>query len=136
MLLHDILQYPRLEKVIGLEIDQLVTRSAFKHFGVQPHFDNDKVEWWFGDASKSMLMLPTELYGTFDMVLVDLSETAVALSVTKELDVLEALSLLIKPEGILLKNEYHYFEEQRHIFRDALHIHYYNVPAVCSSPSF
>ena len=132
MLLHEILKYPSLEKVIGLELDQFVTRSAFKHFGVQPHFDNEKVEWWFGDAAKSMLMLPRDMYGTFDMVLVDLSETVVALSVTKELNVMEALSLLIKPDGILLKNEYNYFPTQKEIFRDALHIHFYNTTIVCS----
>ena len=44
MLLHEILKYPTLQKVVGLELDQLVVRSSFRHFGTQPHFDNDKVE--------------------------------------------------------------------------------------------
>ena len=132
MLLHDILEYPTVEKVIGLEIDQLVTRLAFKHFGVQPHFDDERVEWWYGDAAKSMLMLPSDHYGSFDMVLVDLSETVTSNSVTKELDIMDALSLLIKPNGILLKNEYAYFPKHKSIFKDTLHIHYYNTSIVCS----
>jgi spermidine synthase len=132
MLLHDVLKYDELEMVIGLEIDQEVTRGSFKHFGTSPHFDNEKVHWWFGDAAKSMLMLPKEYFGTFDLVLVDLSETVAAFSVTKELNIMQALSMLVKPDGILVKNEYEYFPKQRKIFRDSLHIHYYHTPVVCS----
>lgn len=43
MLLHEFLKYPDLELAVGLELDQRVPRSSFKHFGSQPHFDNDKV---------------------------------------------------------------------------------------------
>jgi hypothetical protein len=132
MLLHNILQYPTLEKVVGLEIDQFVTRSSFFHFGTQPHFDNPKVEWWFGDATKSLLMLPRSYFGSFDLVLVDLSETVASMSVTHHMNVMEALSLLLQPKGIMLKNEYNYFGEQKEVFRDALHIHWYGVPYVCS----
>ena len=132
MLLHDILKYPSLEKVVGLELDQQVVRSSFRHFGTQPHFDNDKVEWWFGDATKSLLMLPKDYFGSFDMVLVDLSETVMALSVTKELDVMRALTLLLKPDGILVKNEIMYFPEMKEIFPHTVHLHYYGVPVVCS----
>ncbi|CAB9524624.1 Polyamine aminopropyltransferase [Seminavis robusta] len=132
MLLHDIIKYPTLEKVVGLEIDQHVTRASFEHFGSEPHWDNPKVEWWFGDASKSLLMLPQDYFGSFDLVLVDLSETAASLSVTDHLNVMEALSLLLQPKGILMKNEYNYFPEQKHVFRDTLHIHWYDVTYVCS----
>ena len=38
------------------------------------------------------------------MVLVDLSETVMSFSVTNELDMMEALSLLLKPDGIFVKN--------------------------------
>ncbi|GKY96146.1 hypothetical protein MPSEU_000574600 [Mayamaea pseudoterrestris] len=132
MLLHEIVKYPTLEKVVGLELDQQVTRSSFKYFGTQPHWDNPKVEWWFGDATKSLLTLPKEYFGSFDMVLVDLSETVMALSVTDELDVMEALALLIKPNGILVKNEYMYMLSQAEIFKHTLHVHWYHVPVVCS----
>jgi spermidine synthase len=105
MLLHEFLKYPELELAVGLELDQKVTRGAFKYFGAQPHWDNEKVQWWYGDASKSLLMLPEDYFGSFDMVLVDLSDTVLSLSVTKEMDIIGALSLLLKPDGIFVMNE-------------------------------
>jgi spermidine synthase len=95
MLLHESLKYPSLEKVVGLELDQTVTRKAFKYFRTQPHFDDERVEWWFGDATKSLLLLPEDYWGSFDLVLVDLSETVMAFSVTDDLDVFDALALLV-----------------------------------------
>ncbi len=115
MLLHEVLKYPSLELVVGLELDQKVTRGCFKHFGTQPHFDDDRVQWWFGDASKSLLMLPKEYFGSFDLVLVDLSETVMSFKVTDKLDVLEALTLLVKPDGIFVKNEV-YFHKFKKMF--------------------
>lgn len=124
MLLHEILMYESLEFVVGLELDQKVTRGSFRHFGTQPHFHNDKVQWWFGDASKSLLMLPKEWFGTFDLVLVDLSETVMSFKVTGELDVLEALTLLVKPDGIFVKNEV-YFSKFQNMFKHSAQINWY-----------
>ena len=104
-LLNEIVKYPNLELVVGLELDQHVTRMAFKHFGARPHYDDERVQWWYGDASKTLLMLPKEYFGSFDMVLVDLSDTIFALSVSGELDVIGALSLLLRPGGIFAMNE-------------------------------
>ena len=59
MSLHEILQCKSLKLVIGLEIDQIVTKKIFKRFGKPPHWDNDKVQWWHGDTAKSIFMLPT-----------------------------------------------------------------------------
>jgi len=42
MLLHEILKYNSVEKVVGLEIDQKVVRGAFKHFGTRPHFEDPR----------------------------------------------------------------------------------------------
>jgi len=66
----------------------------------QPHIDKDIVQWWFKDASKSLRMLPTEYFGTFDLVLVDL-QTFVAnyLMVTRELIIMNVAMLLLKPKG-------------------------------------
>ena len=105
MFLHEILKYPSLELAVGLELDQKVVRGAFQWFGAQPHWDNEKVQWWFGDASKSLLMLPDAYYGSFDVVLVDLSDTVLSLSVTKEMDIIGALSLLLRPGGVFAMNE-------------------------------
>mmetsp|Transcript_32480 Transcript_32480/g.48081 ORF Transcript_32480/g.48081 Transcript_32480/m.48081 type:complete len:1218 (-) Transcript_32480:1455-5108(-) len=131
MLLHEIVKYPGLEFVVGLEIDQWVTRLSFKHTGTQPHYDNDKVQWWYGDAAKSLLMLPKEYFGTFDMVLVDLSETVTSALVTDGLDIMQALALLLKPEGIFVKNEL-YMEQMADIFDYSIQIHYDGVPVICS----
>jgi spermidine synthase len=45
MLLHEALKYPNIQKIVGLELDQTVTRKSFKHFHTSPHFDDDRVEW-------------------------------------------------------------------------------------------
>jgi spermidine synthase len=131
MLLHEILKYPNLELVVGLELDQRVTRQTFKHFGAQPHFDNDKVQWWYGDAAKSLLLLPKEYFGTFDMVIVDLSETIMSLKVTDEVDIFGALSLLLNPNGIIIKNEI-YFHDFTNLFDYTVQLYYYDVPIICS----
>ena len=104
-LLNEIVKYPSLELVVGLELDQHVSRMAFKHLAAKPHFDNPKVQWWFGDASKTLFMLPKDYFGSFDMVLVDLSDTVLSLTVTGELDVVGALSLLLRPGGVFSMNE-------------------------------
>jgi len=131
MLLHEILKYPSIESIVGLELDQKVVRTSFKYFGTQPHWDNDKVEWWFGDATKSLLMLPKEYFGSFDMVLVDLSETVMSYKVTTGLDIMETLSLLLTPDGIMLKNEL-YFGDMSNIFGHTVQYFYYGVPVICS----
>jgi spermidine synthase/S-adenosylmethionine/arginine decarboxylase-like enzyme len=131
MLLHESLKYPNLEKVVGLELDQTVTRKTFKFFRTQPHFDDDRVEWWFGDATKSLLLLPKEYWGSFDLVLVDLSETVMAFSVTDDLDVFEALALLLKPDGVMVKNEL-YMDDMSETFDHTLQIYLPNNPKICS----
>ncbi|KAG7339654.1 spermine/spermidine synthase domain containing protein [Nitzschia inconspicua] len=131
MLLHESLKYPNLEKVVGLELDQTVTRKTFKYFRTQPHFDDERVEWWFGDATKSLLLLPKDYWASFDLVLVDLSETVMAFSVTEDLDVFDALALLLKPDGVMVKNEL-YMDEMSETFDHTLQIFLANNPKICS----
>ncbi len=132
MLLHEFLKYPDLELAVGLELDQRVVRGAFKHFGTQPHFDRtEAVEWWFGDATKSLMMLPKDYFGSFDMVVVDLSETVMSLTVTDKLDVIEALTLLLKPDGVFIKNEF-YFGQFKAMFPHSVQMHWYDNPVICS----
>jgi spermidine synthase len=130
MLLHEVLKYPTLEKVVGLELDQQVTRKSFEYFHSQPHYDNDKVEWWYGDATKSLPLLPKDYWGSFDLVLVDLSETVMSMSVTGELDIFAALSLLLKPEGIMVKNE-PYLDTFSQFFDYSIHV-FYGTPKICT----
>jgi spermidine synthase len=129
-LLNEVLKYPSLELVVGLELDQQVTRLAFKHFASRPHYDNPKVQWWYGDASKTLLMLPEEYFGSFDMVLVDLSDTLFSLTVSKELDVIETLSLLLRPGGVFSMNEL-FFKRVSDVFEYTIHYTYQDVPRVC-----
>ena len=130
MLLHEVLKYPTLELVVGLELDQVVVRKSFQHFYTQPHFDDERVEWWFGDAAKSLLVLPREYFGSFDLVLVDLSETVMSFSVTNKLDMLQSLALLLHDSGIMVKNEL-YLEKMNTLFDYTAQIYFPNVPFLC-----
>jgi len=130
MLLYEALKYPDLELVVGLEIDQSVVRKSFKYFHTSPYFEDERVEWWFGDATKSLLLLPEDYWGSFDLVLVDLSETVMSFSVTSELDVFDALSLLLNPVGVMVKNE-HYHEKFAALFDYSVELNYES-PVVCN----
>jgi len=130
MLLHELRKYPDIELIVGLELDQTVVRTSLKHFKTQPHFDDERVQWWFGDATKSLLMLPKEYFGSFDLVLVDLSETVMSFTVTKDLDMLQALALLIKPDGVFVKNE-QYFDKIGEMFDYSMQSYFPNVPIIC-----
>ncbi|KAL9189819.1 hypothetical protein ACHAXT_009494 [Thalassiosira profunda] len=131
MLLHEVLKYDGLEMVLGLELDQKVTRNSFEHFKTQPHFDNPKVQWWFGDGAKSLTLLPREYFGTFDLVLLDLSETVMSMTVTKGLDVFGAMKLLLSPTGILVKNDFGYFEKLAKVFDTCLQLLIPDVTYIC-----
>jgi spermidine synthase len=131
MLLHEVLKYDGLEMVLGLELDQMVTRNSFEHFKTQPHFDDPRVQWWFGDGAKSLTLLPRSYFGTFDLVLLDLSETVMSMTVTKGLDVFGAMKLLLGPKGILVKNDYGYFEKLAKVFDTCLQLLMQDVTYIC-----
>lgn len=131
MMLHEVLKYPSLEKVVGLELDQTVVRKSFKYFNTQAHFDNDKVEWWFGDATKSLLLLPEDYWNSFDLVIIDLSETVMALTVTDKLDVFDALALLLNEDGVMVKNE-HYMDTMSKSFDYTMQVYLDENPKICS----
>jgi spermidine synthase/S-adenosylmethionine/arginine decarboxylase-like enzyme len=130
MVLHEMLKYPNIELIVGLELDQTVVRESMKQFRTSPHFDDERVQWWFGDATKSLLMLPKEYFGSFDMVMVDLSETVMSFSVIKNLDIMEALALLIKPDGIMIKNDLH-FRKMSDIFDYTIQLSVKDTPLIC-----
>jgi len=131
MLLHEILKIPSIELAVGLELDQSVTRSSFEFFGTQPHWDLSKVQWWFGDAAKSLLMLPRDYFNSFDLVIADMSETIMSKSVTDDLNIMETLALLLKPDGIMVKNEF-YFEGMSKMFEHTIQIHLLDIPIICN----
>ena len=72
-LLHEIMKYnSTLEFVMVLEPDPAVTRLSQKHFGVDPHWHDPRVEWWFGDVGAVLSLLPNDQWTSFDLVLIDL----------------------------------------------------------------
>ena len=76
-------------------------------------------------------MLPKSYYGSFDLVLVDLSQTILDMSVTGEMDIMMTLSLLLKPNGILVKNEEEYFTKIGETFKHVINIQIDDVPKIC-----
>eukprot|EP00566_Odontella_aurita_P003749 CAMPEP_0113586544 /NCGR_PEP_ID=MMETSP0015_2-20120614/34356_1 /TAXON_ID=2838 /ORGANISM="Odontella" /LENGTH=1264 /DNA_ID=CAMNT_0000491993 /DNA_START=143 /DNA_END=3937 /DNA_ORIENTATION=- /assembly_acc=CAM_ASM_000160 len=131
MLLAEAIKYPDLELVVGLELEQDITRKTFKHMYTQPFFHDRRVQWWFGDAVKSLRLLPKEYFGSFDLVLVDLSETVASFSVSSHLDMLEALALLVKPEGIMVKNEWRYLDKLSGMFKYTARVNMRDIPYIC-----
>jgi spermidine synthase len=96
MLLHEILEYPDIELVVGIGKDEVVTRKVFEYFGTEAHFDDDQVEWWFGDVESAIQLLPREYLASFDLVLLEQTE--------ENSSIVKALSVFVKPEGILASN--------------------------------
>lgn len=132
MIVHEILKYPSLELALGMELDQTVVRSSFKMFGTQPHFDDERLQWWFGDGSKTILMLPEEYYGTFDVVYVDLQNEVVdMLKVAGDIPITEAAMLLLKPEGVLARNEDWDFGSAKPFSKYTADLYYVDVPVFC-----
>jgi spermidine synthase len=134
MVLHEVLKYKDLEKVVGLELDQQVVRTVFHRFGTQPYFDNDKVEWYFGDAAAALRALPRDYYGTFDLVVVDImTYIAEVLKVTEEYSIMDASMLLLQPNGIIIKNEDEGYipGTSMNLARYMVDLVYHDVPVYC-----
>eukprot|EP00536_Pseudo-nitzschia_multiseries_P003195 jgi/Psemu1/322908/estExt_fgenesh1_pg.C_470035 len=133
MILHEILKYPNLELVVGMELDQQVIRSAFKNLGTLPYFDDPRVHWWFGDATKSLFALPESYFGSFDLVLVDLQTfVADALKVTDKLTIMDTAILLMKPDGgVIAKNEDFNVRTNVGFAKYTVDLEYHNVPQIC-----
>jgi len=133
MILHEILKYPNLELVVGMELDQQVIRSSFKNIGTLPYFDDHRVHWWFGDATKSLLALPESYYGSFDLVLVDLQTfVADALKVTDKLTIMETATLLMKQDGgVIAKNEDFIIRTNTGFAKYTVDLEYHDLPHIC-----
>ena len=130
MVLHEILKYSSVEYVLGIELDQEVTRQSFKHFYTQPHFDDQRVHWIFGDATKSLKIIPNEYYQSFDLVIVDVTDDVMELPVFGAIDLLNVASLLTKKDGILIVND-HMIDSLRNIFKYTMEIQFNSHPIYC-----
>ena len=106
MILHEILKYPNLELVLGMELDPQVLRSSFRNTGIQPKFEHPAVHWAFGDATKSLLMIPKSWYGTFDLVVVDLQNFVFdTILVTPEMTIMDFVAQMVSPNGVIARND-------------------------------
>ena len=132
-MLHEILKYPSLELVMGFELDQQVVRSSFKNLGTQPSFEDERVQWWFGDATKSLSMLPHDYWGTFDLVIVDLqTNVAETLQVSQDMTIMDAAMRLMKTEGgVLSRNEDFYPRRSVGFAKYEVDIELFDVPVLC-----
>ena len=132
-MLHEVLKYPSLELVMGFELDQQVVRSSFKNLGTQPSFEDERVQWWFGDATKSLSMLPHDYWGTFDLVIVDLqTNVAETLQVSQDMTIMDAAMRLMKTEGgVLSRNEDFYPRRSVGFAKYEVDIELFDVPVLC-----
>lgn len=132
MVLAEVLKFPSLEVVVGLELDQRIVRSSFNYFRTQPHFDDPRVEWWFGDAAKSFLMLPQDYYGSFDLVLVDLESDVIDMvRVREDLNIMDAALLLLAPGGVISRNVDFGFDSTHRFTQYGIDIHDVDIPMFC-----
>lgn len=132
MILHEILKYPTIEFVLGMELDQQVVRDSFMNLGTRPYLDDSRVEWWFGDATKSLLLLPESYFGSFDLVLIDL-QTFVAdgLEVVPGLSIMKTMKLLMKPDGVIAKNEDFPNRQVTDFAKYTVDLEYTDLPQIC-----
>jgi len=135
VLLYELLRYKSVELVIGMEIDQTVLRHSFRHYGIQPKFEDERVHWWFGDAAKSLTLLPPEEYfGTFDMVLIDLvTEIFDGLRVGDHNErLVDYMAKLLKPEGILVRQEDYPQHNTVDFAKYTVDLNLFGMPHTCS----
>ena len=137
MVLEELLKYDSIEKIVGMELDQQVSRSSMKYFGTTPSYHDDRVEWWYGDGALSLHFIPEDYFESFDLVLIDLlTEAAGTIMVTAGLNIAESAVLLMKPDiGVMAMNED--FANRpamtKRLAKKGVMYDYYNVPIFCES---
>jgi spermidine synthase len=133
MLLHEFMKYKDLELVVGIELDQKVSRLSFKHFGNSPLFNDPRIQWWFGDATKALYALPEEYFGSFDLVLVDLlTFVADTVKVTDDLTIMEAAALLMKPDGgVIARQEDFSVRSYNDVAKYVVELEWRDLPFLC-----
>jgi len=132
MILHEILKYDSVELVVGMELDQQVARHSFRHYGIQPEFDDPRVHWMFGDASKSLLTIPENYFGTFDLVFIDLlTYVADTVMVAERVSLLDMGMRLLQPNGVLAQNRDFAQREKPTFAKYAIDLLFDDIPMFC-----
>jgi hypothetical protein len=92
-------------------------------------------QWWYGDASKSLKVIPKEYYGSFDLVLMDLlSNVADSIPVIAGLSLIDIGPLLMKKDGgVLSRNEdyQHRTYHSKTLFKRIIEYDYWDIPRLC-----
>ena len=89
-----------------MDLDQAIVRSSFQHLGIPPRFDDPRVQWWFGDCTKSLALLPPdEYFGSFDLVVIDLLNFIFDALEVNGIRLVDYLMKMVKPDGILVRQE-------------------------------
>jgi len=100
-LLHEIMKYsPTLEYVMVMEPDPAMTRLSQQHFHVSPHWDDPRVQWWFGDVGAALTLLSEDQWKSFDFVLIDLPKTSFVTIFRNDITPLD----LIHEKGIVVSH--------------------------------
>lgn len=130
--LNEVLKYKNVEKIIQLELDPQVPAICQKHFNINAHLgdknSDSRVKWIFGDAFKTLETLIDIGENDFDLVIMDISETAVSNSVSS-FNFFSRINRILKNDGILIKNE-NYQMKVGSIFKEYLEIFIKNVPVI------
>jgi len=134
MVLDEVLKYPNLELVVGMELDQQACRSSLKYFGTTPAYHDPRVEWWYGNAAKTLQNIPDDYFASFDLVLVDLlNEVSEAIKVVVGLSLLEVAPLLVRDGGVIARNE-DYVDRSHssvNLAKRVIGYEFYDVPRLC-----
>ena len=130
MVLHEILKYSSVEYILGIELDQEVTRKSFEHFHTQPHFDDQRVHWIYGDATKALKVIPKDYFESFDLVIADLTQDVMNLPVSGTINLLNVASLLTKKDGIFIVND-NMMDSLGNVFKYTMELHFENHPIYC-----
>ena len=135
MVLSELMKYPGIELVVGMELDQQVCRSSMKYFGTSPLYHDERVEWWYGNGANALQIIPEDYFGSFDLVLVDLlTDVAETIKVALNLNLAEVAALLMKPDGGLISRNEDSPDRtniNNRIARRVVMYDYYDVPRLC-----
>lgn len=92
-------------------------------------------QWWYGDAAKSLKVIPKDYFGSFDLVIVDLlSFVAETIKVTAGLSIMDIAPLLMKKEGgIVVRNEDYQdrSEDARKMSKHVIEYDFWDLPRLC-----
>ncbi|MGK3747087.1 MAG: hypothetical protein ACI90V_013950, partial [Bacillariaceae sp.] len=92
-------------------------------------------KWWYGDAAKSMKVIPKEYFGSFDLVLLDLlSNVADSILVDAGLSLFDVAPLLMKKDGGVFSRNEDYLVRAGHVktmFTRVVEYDYWDIPRLC-----